>query len=52
MARPKKDKKLQVILAEREYEALAEYAANMQLSMSEVIRDYIKSLVTYKKLEL
>jgi hypothetical protein len=47
MSRPKKEKKLQVMMSEKEYQALAEYAAKMQLTMSEVVRDFIRKLDTY-----
>ncbi|CCQ56605.1 MULTISPECIES: hypothetical protein [Crocosphaera] len=48
MSRPKRDKKLQVMMNNKEYQALAEYAANVGLTMSEVIRDFIKGLNTYE----
>ena len=48
MSRPKRDKKLQVMMNEKEYQALAEYAARMGLTMSEIIRDFIKGLDTYE----
>jgi|LakMenE01Jun11ns_1017448.scaffolds.fasta_scaffold8461740_1 hypothetical protein len=47
MSRPKRDKKLQVMMTEKEYEALAVYSAAKQLTMSEVIRDFIRDLETY-----
>ncbi|WP_226588730.1 hypothetical protein [Microseira wollei] len=40
-------KRLQVLITEKEYQALAEYSARMQLTMSEVIRDFVKRLDTY-----
>lgn len=40
-------KRLQVLMTEKEYQALAEYSARMQLTMSEVIRDFVKRLDTY-----
>jgi hypothetical protein len=48
MSRPKRNKKLQVMMNEKEYQALAEYAARMGLNMSEIIRDFIKGLETYE----
>ena len=47
MVRPKRDRKLQVMLTEKEYDALAEHSAQAQLTMSEVIRDFIRKLKTY-----
>ncbi len=41
-------KKLQVILSTKEYLRLKEYAEEQELSMSEVIRDYIKTLAPPK----
>jgi hypothetical protein len=40
MSRPLKEKRLQVLMTLKEYQALAEYASRMQLTMSEVIRDF------------
>ena len=47
MPRPKRDRKLQVMLTEKEYEALTEYSVQMQLTRSEVIRDFVRKLKTY-----
>jgi hypothetical protein len=41
MTRPKK---IQFWVSEREYEDLRKYALEVGLTMSEVLRDYIKSL--------
>ncbi len=41
MSRPKK---IQFNVNEREYQKLKEYAETVDLSMAEVLRDYIKSL--------
>jgi hypothetical protein len=35
------------MITEKEYEALAVYSATKQLTMSEVIRDFIRDLETY-----
>jgi aerobic-type carbon monoxide dehydrogenase small subunit (CoxS/CutS family) len=43
MSRPKK---IQFNVNEREYQKLKEYADSVDLSMAEVLRDYIKSLHT------
>jgi hypothetical protein len=43
-----KEKRLQVLTTAKEYEALAEYAAKMQLTISEVIRDFIRKLDTFE----
>ncbi len=48
MSRPKRNKKLQVMMNEKEYQALAEYASKIGLTMSEVVRDFIKGLNTYQ----
>lgn len=37
-------KKIQFNVNEREYQKLKEYAESVDLSMAEVLRDYIKSL--------
>ena len=37
-------KRLQLLLSEEEYEALNAFAKSKQIPMSEVLRDYIKSL--------
>ncbi len=37
-------KRLQLLLSEQEFESLKKYAESKQLSVSEVLRDYIKSL--------
>lgn len=47
MPRPLREKRLQVLMTEKEYQALAEYSARMQLTMSEVVRDFIRKLETY-----
>jgi hypothetical protein len=47
MARPIREKRLQVLMTEKEYQALAEYSARMQLTMSELVRDFIRKLDTY-----
>lgn len=39
-----RDKKIQFNINELEYKKLKEYAELKQLSMAEVLRDYIKSL--------
>ena len=41
MSRPKK---IQFNVNEREYQRLKEYAEKVDLSMAEVLRDYIKTL--------
>ena len=41
MSRPKK---IQFNVNEREYQRLKEYAESVDLSMAEVLRDYIKTL--------
>jgi hypothetical protein len=38
-------KKIQFNVNEREYQRLKEYAESVDLSMAEVLRDYIKNLV-------
>jgi len=40
MTRPRK-----IQFNDREYQALKDYAESIELSMAEVLRDYIKSLV-------
>lgn len=47
MSRIVRGKRLQVVLTEKEYLALAEHSARTQLTMSEVVRDFIRSLETY-----
>jgi hypothetical protein len=42
MTRPRK---IQFNVNDREYQALKDYAESIELSMAEVLRDYIKSLV-------
>lgn len=37
-------KRLQLLLTEMEFEVLKNYAQSKQLSVSEVLRDYIKTL--------
>ncbi|CCQ53407.1 hypothetical protein CWATWH8502_3602 [Crocosphaera watsonii WH 8502] len=37
-------KRLQLLLSELEYETLKSYAQSQQIPMSEVLRDYIKTL--------
>ena len=37
-------KRLQLLLSEQEYAALQTYAKSRQIPMSEVLRDYIKTL--------
>jgi predicted hydrocarbon binding protein len=39
-----RQKKIQFNVNEREYEILKEYAKYLNISMAEVLRDYIKSL--------
>jgi len=39
-----RQKKINFWVNEREYEQLSAYAVSQQLSISEVLRDYIKSL--------
>ncbi len=39
-----RDKKIQFNVNEREYQQLKEYAEKLNVSMAEVLRDYIKSL--------
>jgi hypothetical protein len=39
-----RQKKIQFWVSEREYEDLKEYAAEIDLTMSEVLRDFVKSL--------
>ncbi|MEA5535795.1 hypothetical protein [Crocosphaera sp. XPORK-15E] len=46
MSRPKK---IQFNVNEREYETLKEYAEYLNISMAEVLRDYIKSLESRPK---
>lgn len=41
-----RQKKINFWVNEREYEQLSAYAVSQQLSISEVLRDYIKSLPT------
>jgi hypothetical protein len=47
ISRPLKEKRLQVLMTPKEYQALAEYAARMQLTISEVVRDFVRRLDTY-----
>jgi hypothetical protein len=47
MSRLLRTKRLQVLMTEKEYQALAEHSAKTQLTMSEVIRDFIRRLETY-----
>jgi hypothetical protein len=48
MSRAKlKEKRLQVLMTPKEYQALSEYATKMQLTISEVVRDFIRKLDTY-----
>ncbi len=42
-------KKMQFYLSEQEYILLQEYAEDKQISMAEVLRDYIKTLPQLKK---
>ena len=39
-----RSKRLQLIVSEKEYSKLKTYAESQELSMSEILRDYIKSL--------
>ncbi len=39
-----REKKIQFNVNEREYQQLKEYAESLNISMAEVLRDYIKSL--------
>ncbi|HBK95823.1 MAG TPA: DNA-binding protein [Microcoleaceae bacterium UBA10368] len=43
-----REKKIQFNVNEIEYQRLKEYAAILNVSMAEVLRDYIKSLNTKK----
>ncbi len=47
MSRPKK---IQFNVNEREYKQLKEYAESVDLSMAEVLRDYIKTLTYPEKM--
>lgn len=38
-------KRLQLLLSEQEFEALKKYAESKQISVSEALRDYIKTLL-------
>ena len=38
-------RKIQVVVSESEMEAFRKYAESKELAMSEILRDYIKSLV-------
>ncbi len=42
-------KKMQFYLSDQEYILLQEYAEDRQISMAEVLRDYIKTLPQIKK---
>lgn len=44
-------KKLQIRLTEQEFDVLARYAIGQGVSMSEVIRDYVKSLMQPTKVQ-
>nr|ADN13712.1 hypothetical protein Cyan7822_1724 [Gloeothece verrucosa PCC 7822] len=44
-------KRLQMLLSDLEYKTLNDYALLRQMSMSEILRDYIKSLSTYKNID-
>lgn len=41
-----REKRLQIRLTEREFSALELYASHKGVSMSEIIRDFVKSLMT------
>ncbi len=41
-----REKKIQFNVNEQEYEALKKYAEEKQISMAEVLRDYIKRLIS------
>jgi len=40
---------MQVMLTQKEYLALLGYAESMDMTMSEVVRDFIRKLKTYAK---
>lgn len=42
----KREKRINFWVSEKEYEQLSAYAVSQQLSISEVLRDHIKSLPT------
>ncbi len=44
-----RQKKMQFWISEKEYEQLKQYAESENLSMGEILRDYIKSLPQPKK---
>ena len=47
MPKPRRNKVVSVLLNEEEYEILASYANFKDLSLSEVLRDYVKHLPNY-----
>jgi hypothetical protein len=44
-----REKKIQFNVNEREYQQLKEYAESLNISMAEVLRDYIKSLESRRR---
>lgn len=47
--KPKRKKRMHIVLSDNEYEILHEHAIDNNLSMSEVLREYIKSLPKKKE---
>lgn len=41
-----RQKKIQVVVSDRELEMFRAYAAEQGISMSEILRDYVKSLIS------
>lgn len=42
--KPKREKRIEVRLSDKEYQALKDAAANREMAIAEFLRDYVKSL--------